>query len=278
VLATLGSPDPRLQPSGKLDIRLSRQLSAYKKEDPPPARVKPIPFPIIAHTAQLAYIWDITGPSHSRHALVRLLFSPTTWRVCPHNEPRRSPILTPRHSHTHKRQKAEPPPMHRSRPTSRQLHSSRIHHAEKRSAGRTVGLGRTGHPTWCPIAALINRIKHLRAKNAPLTTPLYAYYDTSWRSIDTTTLTMQLHTTVTVLGPTYGIQPSDISIHSLRSSGAMALLCAKVDTDMIHLLGRWRSNEMLRYLHVQSFPLLAPLAQQMLRHGHYTLIPNLPMG
>jgi len=54
-LATLGSLDPRLQPSGKLDLRLSRQLSAYKKEDPPLARVKPIPFPIIAHTAQLAY-------------------------------------------------------------------------------------------------------------------------------------------------------------------------------------------------------------------------------
>lgn len=44
----------------------------------------------------------------------------------------------------------------------------------------------------------------------------------------------------------------------------MALLCARVDTDMIRLLGCWRSNEMPRYLHVQSFPLLAPLSQQML--------------
>jgi len=59
------------------------------------------------------------------------------------------------------------------------------------------------------------------------------------------------------MGPTYGIQPNDISIRSLRSSGTMALLCAKVDTDMIQLLGRWRSDEMLRYWHVQSFPLLA---------------------
>jgi hypothetical protein len=58
----------------------------------------------------------------------------------------------------------------------------------------------------------------------------------------------------------------------------MAILCAKVDTDMIRLLGRWHSNKMLRYLHVQSFPLLAPLSQQMLRHGHFTLMPNLPMG
>ncbi len=58
------------------------------------------------------------------------------------------------------------------------------------------------------------------------------------------------------MGPSYGITPHEISIRSLRASGAMSLLCAKVDTDMIRLMGRWRSDEMLRYLHVQSFPLL----------------------
>jgi hypothetical protein len=57
----------------------------------------------------------------------------------------------------------------------------------------------------------------------------------------------------------------------------MALLCAQVDPDMIRLMGRWRSNEMLRYLHVQSFPLLEPLASQMLRHGQYTMMPNHPL-
>jgi hypothetical protein len=58
----------------------------------------------------------------------------------------------------------------------------------------------------------------------------------------------------------------------------MALLCAEVDTDIIRLLGRWYSDEMLHYLHVQAFPLVAPLAAQMVRHGHYTLIPNNRLG
>jgi hypothetical protein len=49
----------------------------------------------------------------------------------------------------------------------------------------------------------------------------------------------------------------------------MALLCAKVDTDLIHLLGRGHSDEMLHYLHVQTFPIVAPLLA--------TLIPNQPM-
>jgi hypothetical protein len=96
----------------------------------------------------------------------------------------------------------------------------------------------------------------------------------SWRKIDTTSLTTHLRIAVTSLGASYGISPKEISIRSLRSSGAMAILCAKVDLDMIQLLGHWRSDEMLRYLHVQSFPLVAPFAAQMLHHGHFTLIPN----
>jgi hypothetical protein len=51
--STLGYQDPRLQPSGKLDIRLQRQLQAYSKEDPPPARVKPIPLQILQHVVAL---------------------------------------------------------------------------------------------------------------------------------------------------------------------------------------------------------------------------------
>jgi hypothetical protein len=54
----------------------------------------------------------------------------------------------------------------------------------------------------------------------------------------------------------------------------MALLCANVDTDKIRLLGRWHSDEMLRYLHVQALPVVAPLANLMVRHGHFSFIPN----
>jgi len=71
-----------------------------------------------------------------------------------------------------------------------------------------------------------------------------------------TPLIQQLRQTVTVLRHTVGIHPNDISIHSLRASGAMALLCAHVDTDRIRLLGRWYSDKMLRYLHVQAYPVV----------------------
>ena len=47
--ASVGSPDPRLTPSGKHEFRIRRQLTGYAKADPPPNRVKPIPIAVIYH-------------------------------------------------------------------------------------------------------------------------------------------------------------------------------------------------------------------------------------
>jgi hypothetical protein len=145
--------------------------------------------------------------------------------------------------------------------------------------GETVGLGWSGHPTLCPVLALIQHLLHLHAHRAPLTTPLYAYHNIgTWHIITTTTLTQHLRWAASTLAQTTGISPHNISIRSLCSSGAMALLCADVDSDKIHLLDRWHSNEMMRYLHVQVFPTPAPLAPLMVHHGYFTLIPNNPLG
>jgi hypothetical protein len=54
----------------------------------------------------------------------------------------------------------------------------------------------------------------------------------------------------------------------------MALLCAHVDTDVIRLLGRWRSDEMLRYLHVQAEPVMRDFSRLMLAGGAFNLLPN----
>jgi hypothetical protein len=132
--------------------------------------------------------------------------------------------------------------------------------------GELVGLTRSGHPVLCPVLALCQRLRHLRLHRAPLTTPLYCYCTNgSWHQINISLLTV-------------GISPLDISVRSLRSSGATALLCADVDTDKIRLLGRWRSDEMLRYLHVQALPIVTPFASLMVRHGYFSFIPNNRMG
>ena len=74
------------------------------------------------------------------------------------------------------------------------------------------------------------------------------------------------------LGSTIGFTANEASGRSLRAAGAMALLCAHVDSDTIKLLGRWHSDEMLCYLTVQAQPIMRDFSWRMLQGGHYTLL------
>jgi hypothetical protein len=141
--------------------------------------------------------------------------------------------------------------------------------------GEVIGLGRSGHPHLCPVISLCNRVLHARTHNADPTAPLAAYYSAPrWHYVTSGNITTVLQLAVTFLGPTLGFVASDVSARSLRASGAMALLSAKIDTDLIRLVGRWRSDEMLRYLHVQAEPTMRNFASLMLQHGTFVLHPN----
>jgi hypothetical protein len=272
----MGFNDPRLLPSGKLHFRLNRQLASYNKQDPPPSRVKPIPIQVLrqaCHTLRLA--------NHPRsHTIADMLTLGFFFLLRPGE-----------YAHSDNPDSAP----FRLQDVHLCLHNSRLNHldgpveylrlatfvcleftTQKNGVrGELIGLGPSGHPAFCPVQAIINRVIHLRQHNAQPTTPLYTFYNASWFQISTSTLTAELRIAVQALGQAVGLVPSEVSIRSLRASGAMAMLCAKIDPDRIRLLGRWRSDEMLRYLHVQAYPLVADLAPAMLSHGSFHLLPNI---
>ena len=66
---------------------------------------------------------------------------------------------------------------------------------------------------------------------------------------------------------------ADVTVRSTRAGGAMALLCAGVDSNRIRLVGRWRSDEMYRYLHVQAQPVMTGLSSAMLQGGTFRMTP-----
>jgi hypothetical protein len=143
--------------------------------------------------------------------------------------------------------------------------------------GEVIGLGRSGNPALCPVMTLARRIAHLRTHHAPPTQPLASYYkplSPAIHLIKPSDITAALRFSTAIIGPSVGFLPADISARSLRAAGAMALLCAQVDSDVIRLLGRWRSDEMLRYLHVQAEPVMRDFARRMLVAGSFTLLPN----
>ena len=53
----------------------------------------------------------------------------------------------------------------------------------------------------------------------------------------------------------------------------MALLIFRVDTDTIRLVGRWRSDVMMRHPHTSAHTFTSGLPARMVKHGNYALIP-----
>jgi hypothetical protein len=141
--------------------------------------------------------------------------------------------------------------------------------------GEVIGQACSGNLLLCPVRALAKRILHLRSHNAgPLTPLATVFHDDTITLIKPALITEAIKLAVTFLGPSLGFLPSDVTARCLRAAGANALLCAGVDTDVIRLLGRWRSDEMLRYLHAQAGPVLKDFSKKMLAGGSFTLIPN----
>ena len=53
----------------------------------------------------------------------------------------------------------------------------------------------------------------------------------------------------------------------------MSLLCARIDTNIIQMVGCWHSDTKFLYLHLQAMPLIGNLAR-ILTAGAFTLLPN----
>jgi hypothetical protein len=142
--------------------------------------------------------------------------------------------------------------------------------------GEHVSHAATTHPLLCPCKALARICAHLRAHACASDTPIYTYYDSNRvaRHVTPKYVTNALRHAATSLVGLTGIPPNLLSARSLRPGGATALLCAGVDANIIQLLGRWKSDAMLRYLHVAVAANLEPFSSRMLDAGRFTFAPN----
>jgi hypothetical protein len=117
--------------------------------------------------------------------------------------------------------------------------------------GEVITHGLSHDALACPVKATVHRILHLRNHKPSKTTPLASYFHRGKRiPIKAADVTTALRLATIATAQQTGLNHRDISARSLRASGAMALMCGKVDHTTIHMLGRWHSDAMLRYLHL----------------------------
>ena len=262
--SALGAPDPRESAPSRIDFRLQRQLRGYKRTDPAPARVRPIPM-VALHEAQRIATSNI-GTARE-HALVDLMWIAFYYLLRPGEYLK----TTSEHAFTladvtFRHQLVEHKATHISLALLPHTTYAGLTFTEQKNGvkGEVIGLTLSGDPQACAVRALARRVQHLRMNGAPPTTKLYTYYDARHRPhhLGSTHLTEYLRLSCQLCGQS----TETISARALRSTGATALLQGHVPIQLIQLLGRWRSDEVFRYLHTQSLPLMAPLAPTMLQH------------
>jgi hypothetical protein len=135
--------------------------------------------------------------------------------------------------------------------------------------GEVISHSRSSDSLVCPCMAIIRRTHHLLHHNQPPSTLLCRYFQNSVPNhVSSNDIRNALRKCLNDVGPdTLGIQPTEIDARSLRAGGATALLCANVDTDSIQLLGRWKSDAMIKYLHISANPHTRQFARKMFSNG-----------
>ena len=250
-------------------------LKAYSNQDPPPNRVKPVPIPVVRR------IMAIANASNDPFNLAIadmiciaffFLLRPGEYTISTaESTPFEFKDVQLFHGHT----RLQLTTASQAQIMSSTFASLTFDKQKNAVRGEVVGHAPSGALDLCPVRAISRRIIHLQSHNAPANTPLaHVFTAEGLQQIKPSHITTAIRLAVTYLGPSLGFLPSDVSARCLRAAGANALLCGGVDTDIIRLLGRWRSDEMLRYLHTQAGPVLRDFSRKMLAGGSFTLIPN----
>ena len=276
--AGVGSPDPRLNTHGTIDFRLTSLYQSWAKYDDPPSRVKPLPLSLLINTVRLArHESTVTAQAAADVLLIGYFFllRPGEYLGTPNDA--LGTLFRLRDLTLWVGSRALD---HQACPVA-DLHSATfatLTFTRHKNGVRNenVGHGRYGDPLVCPVLALASRVCALRDLYAPLSTPLNAYAATPGaphRHVLAGNLTRRLRLALAI-HPHPAYAAKDISAHSTRAGGAMALFCAGVGAERIKLVGRWRSDELFRYLHVQTQPVMTGLSAAMLRGGSFGMAPG----
>jgi hypothetical protein len=270
----LGHTDPRFAPNSyTIDPRLLRQLKGYAKADAPPARVKPLPLPILHQAFSSAQ----SSEDETALAAADMMWLAFFFLLCPGEYTMPAEDSHPFRLcdvrfwlHSAPVDVATCPPLTLLSCT---FVSFTFSTQKNGIRGESIGHGHTQSPTACPVRAAARRVLYLRSINAPPTSFLCAV-GPQFIPISSSVVTSLLRRACTSLGNPAGFSSANISAKSLRASGVMALLNSNVDQDIIQLIGRWRSDASLRYLHVQAQDIMQGFSARMLQGGTYSLIPD----
>ena len=89
-----------------------------------------------------------------------------------------------------------------------------------------------------------------------------------------TDITNPLRAALTITGPQVKFTPEEVSARSMSAESAITILMPQFDTDTIWLVGIWKSDAMICYLHTLSQGFTSGLIVRMVQHRDYAITPR----
>ena len=141
--------------------------------------------------------------------------------------------------------------------------------------GENMTLRPTKDDFLCPVKALVRRCHDLKQHGVSEQTQYHMFWDEKaghLKEITNDQINLSIGLAAAAVYKETGIDPKKVTASSFRPGGATALLCGKVDKDVIKLLGRWRSDAIDTYLRTQATSLTADHTKTMLKHGNFSFL------
>ena len=275
----MGARDPRLDVHGNTDFRLSRLLRLCSKQDPPSDRVKPIPIQVVKRAVDTAYRHQNEGHTAVADMMCIgffFLMRPGEHTFTRDNTPFKLADVRLFRDTVEVDWRTAPARVLGS------CDSGSLQFTTQKNGvkGEVITHGVSGDVNACPIRALARRLLYHRHHHSPDHTPLCRVHHDQKKPHCVTSKSVSLCvretlTATSAEGHTFDILPRQVEARSLRAGGATALLAAGVDDNHIQLIGRWKSDAMIRYLHIHADPRVHTYAKKMCSGGHCSFRPGL---
>ena len=173
VHAPMGTSDPRLNPQGKLDLRLQQLFWAYRKQKPPAQWIKPIPLSVV--TKLLMYSNDKPNADKGNLCIADMICLGFFFMLRP-GKHTKSDDNTPF--------KLQDVKLHRDA-TLLPIATTPIHELDSMThvsltfttqkngvKDEIITHGMPGHDIVCPVRTVVRQVTYLWLRHAPLGTPL----------------------------------------------------------------------------------------------------------
>ena len=183
---------------GKLDFCLGRQLASYQKEDSPPTRVRPLHVSVLQALDTAVQVTTVRNIAISDLTWVAFFFLLRPGEYC------KGGTDTAQHPFRLKDVRffiGQQP--HNDATASNSVLAqadfvSLLFTAQKNGVkGKSIGHVRTGHPQWCPVAAMRCQVAYLRCHSTIAEMPISSYKkDTKWQHIQGDDITATIRSVV----------------------------------------------------------------------------------